>query len=142
MKSERGVTLTSVMVYIIALSVVVITVGRIMTYFYKNVNNITEDTNTSGAYTSFNSYFTEEINIEGNDVEECVTDSSTGESYIIFSKTGSQYTYKNKNIYKEKIKIAKDINECKFIYDETTKVIQVNMKIKGKTYNNYYTVAK
>ncbi len=142
MKSEKGVTLTSVMVYIIALTVVVITVGRIMTYFYKNVNNVTEDTNSSGAYISFNSYFTEEINIEGNDVEECATDSTTGESYIIFSKTGNQYTYKDKNIYKEKVKIAKNINECEISYNETTKVIQVNMKIKGKTYSNYYTVAK
>ena len=34
MKSERGVTLTSIMIYIVALTIVVAIVARVSTYFY------------------------------------------------------------------------------------------------------------
>ena len=37
MKSEKGVTLTSIMIYVVALTIVVGIVGRITTYFYKNI---------------------------------------------------------------------------------------------------------
>ena len=32
MKSERGVTLTSILIYVIALTVIVLIIGRIITY--------------------------------------------------------------------------------------------------------------
>ena len=46
-KNERGVTLTSVLIYVLALTVIVIIVGRITTYFYKNMNQVS--TNTAAA---------------------------------------------------------------------------------------------
>lgn len=148
MKSERGVTITSVLIYIIALTAVVILIGRITTYFYRNMNSVTENTAADAEYTKFNSYLTDEINIEGNTVIACGT-TEEGNNYIIFSETENQYTYqKNKDdsqkgsIYRNKTKISTDIEECEFKYDETTEVITVNLKILGKTYNNTYTIAK
>ena len=38
MKSERGVTITAIMIYVLAFTVVVVIVTRMTTYFYKNVD--------------------------------------------------------------------------------------------------------
>lgn len=140
MKSEKGVTLTSIMIYVIALTIVVLTVGRIITYFYKNMDTVTSDTDASIAYMSFNSYFTEDINIAGNEVLEYSNDGNM--KYIIFKETENQYTFKNGSIYKEKIKIAKNIDDCEFSYDQTSKTVTVKMKINNHEYSNCYTIIK
>lgn len=136
MKSERGVTITSIMIYVIALTVAVLIIGRITNYFYKNINNVANNTAADAEYTKFNSYFTDEINIEGNDVEVCE------ENYILFAKTLNQYTFQNGGIYRGKTKVSKDIESCQFAYDETTKEITVNLTIYGKNFNTTYTVTK
>lgn len=139
MKSERGVTLTSIMIYVLALTVVVLTIGRITLYFYRNVNKLDSNAIAEEEYTKFNSYFTYEINVENNEVKACETEED-GTSYIIFSLTGNQYTYKNGNIYMNKTKINNNIQSCEFKYNEN--IITVNMKINEKDYNASYTVVK
>lgn len=136
MKSERGVTITSIMIYIIALTVVVLTIGRITTYFYKNTKSVKTDTVADAEYTKFNSYFTDEINIEGNKIE------AWEKNYIIFSKTLNQYTFQNGSIYRNKTKISKNIDFCEFYYDSSKEEIFVNMKIKEKYYSSTFTVVK
>ena len=81
MKSERGITITSIMIYVIAFTFAVIIIGRMITFFYKNIKDVSKNTDTDGQYTKITSYFTNEINIEKNEVE------SWGKDYIIFSKT-------------------------------------------------------
>lgn len=136
MKSERGVTLTAIMIYIIALTIAVLLIGRITTYFYKNVSQISKESVANTEYTKFNSYFTDEINIEGNEVELC------DKEYIVFSKTQNQYTFKKNAIYVNKTKLAKNIEFCEFYYNEETKQIDVNLKIQGKYYSTTFTVVK
>lgn len=140
MKSERGVTITSVLIYIIALTAVVIIIGRITTYFYRNMNSVTVNTAANAEYTKFNSYFTGEINIEGNEVTDCGI--SDGNYYIIFSVSGNQYIFQNDSIYMNKTKISDDIEDCRFEYDTSTKVISVYLKIQENEFYNTYTVAK
>lgn len=139
MRSERGVTLTSIMIYVLALTVVVLTIGRITLYFYRNVNKLDSNAIAEEEYTKFNSYFTYEINVENNEIKSCET-LEDGTSYIIFSLTGNQYTYKNGSIYMNKNKINNNIQACEFKYNEN--IITVNMKINEKDYNVSYTIAK
>ena len=136
MKSERGVTLTSIMIYVVALTIVVTLFGRITTYFYRNMNQVTTNTSAYAEYTKFNSYFTDEINIQGNEVAVCES------NYIIFSKSQNQYTYQNEKIYVNKRKICDDVQECNFSYDEVTQIITVEIKIFEKEYKTTYTVAR
>ena len=56
MRSEKGVTLTSLIIYVIAM-LIAITIISIMTgYFYKNIDVSTEKYSYLGEYTRFNSY--------------------------------------------------------------------------------------
>ncbi len=136
MKSERGITITSIMIYVIAFTFAVIIIGRMITFFYKNIKDVSKNTDTDGQYTKITSYFTNEINIEKNEVE------SWGKDYIIFSKTENQYTFKNGQLFMNKIKIANNLEKCEFYYDEGNEMIYVNIQIKDKYYSSTYTIAK
>lgn len=111
MKSNSGITLTSVIIYVMGLAIIVGLISTLTSFFYKNIDTdgLTDDTGTQ--YTKFTSVFSEEINKENNYVIDCKT------NYIIFAD-GNQYTYKqeNKSIYKNKIKICENIDQCDFAY--------------------------
>lgn len=119
MKSDKGVTLISVTIYVIAMVLLVAVISVITSYFYKNIKlNVTkEDLNKQ--YTKFISYFSEEANLDNNRLLEVSTDDSVPEnkvSYVIFSSE-NQYTFmqKNKSIYVGKVKIATYVKDCNFI---------------------------
>ena len=91
MRSEKGVTLTSLIIYVIAM-LIAITIISIMTgYFYKNIDVSTEKYSYLGEYTRFNSYFSEEVNKEGNKILEVVSFTNANEQdknkqrYVAFS---------------------------------------------------------
>ena len=113
MKSEKGITLISGILYVIVM-LLVVTIASILTgYFYNNIDINNTEQNANVEFTKFNSFFTEEVNIRGNTILESDTEgTSTGQKYIVFS-TGNQYTYikNNKSIYKNNSKIASDIEE-------------------------------
>ena len=138
MKNNRGITLTSLIIYIIGMTLVIATITTLTTYFYKNVNieEISDDSATQ--YTKFTSIFTEEINKESNRVvdSKILKDEggNTEESYIIFS-SGNQYTFKkvNKSIYKNNIKICENIETCDFSYTFVDSIYKIKVNLKTKS---------
>ena len=118
MKSEKGITLVSIIIYVLAMVIVVAVITVITTYFYRNVDINNEDYEINSQYTKFNSFFLDEINRKNNKIIEVGTinkNTDQEQHYIAFS-SGNQYTYikKNKSIYKNNVKIAKYINRCEF----------------------------
>lgn len=109
MKSQKGITLISLTVYIIAMVIVVAIISVISTYFYTNTNSLSDTINPLTEYTKFNSFFSDEANHSNIKILECKGD------YIVFDN-GVQYTYitENKGIYRNKAKICKDVEKCTF----------------------------
>lgn len=138
MKSEKGVTLISLIIYVIVMAVIIAVLSVISTFFYKNIKDI-NDIAPITEYTTFNSYFLEEINHSNIQVLEC--GSKDGQNYIIFSN-GVQYTYvpENKGIYKNKVKICRDIDECTFTetIENGKNVVQVTYKAGTQQKNTKY----
>ena len=126
MKSEKGITLISLTIYIIVMMIVVAMVSMISTYFYSNTKNLNNNINPLTEYTKFNSFFTEEVNHANLKVLEC------GEDYLVFDN-GVQYSYiiENKGVYRNHVKICKNVTKC--IFESKIKngknVITVTMKI-------------
>ena len=75
MKSEKGVTLISILIYVIAMIIIVAIMTSLTGYFYNNIDIDTESQDANKQYTKFNSFFTEEINKSGNIVIESNTES-------------------------------------------------------------------
>lgn len=62
MKSTKGMTIISLVVYIIVLSVVIGTISLMVNYFYKNTGESVILSNSSEAYSRFITYISEDIN--------------------------------------------------------------------------------
>lgn len=144
MKSEKGVTLISVIIYVIVMLIVVSVITILTSFFYNNVDTSSENQNLNEQYTKFNSYFVEEVNKKGNEVLEIgetdINDENNSQKYIVFS-SGNQYTYipQNQSIYVNQIKIASNITDCIFetnIDNGKTKII---VTIKGNNFERTTT---
>lgn len=129
MKNNKGITLTSLIIYVIGMTIMVATIATITSFFYKNIDigNINDDITQ---YTKFSSMFSEETNREKNTVIDCksLTDEDKT-SYIIFS-SGNQFTFNNGSIYKNNVKICDNVIICDFSYtfNDSKYKIKVNFK--------------
>lgn len=138
MKSQKGITLISLTVYIIAMVIVVAVISVISMNFFKNTNSVSNIINPMTEYTKFNSFFAEEVNHSNIRVLACE------ENYVVFDN-GVQYTFisENKGIYRNKVKIVSEVESCTFEYKikNGKSVVTVNLKMKNtETRNIDYTL--
>lgn len=142
MKSEKGITLISLTIYVIAMAIVVGVIAIISTFFYSNMEDTDNIVSPMTEYTKFNSFFSDEINHEGIEVVSCGT-TDNRQNYIVFSNE-VQYTYieANRAIYRNKVKIAKEIDNCEFAIDTNNgkRVVKVEFEAGGKIRENTYTL--
>ncbi len=142
MRSQKGITLISITIYVIVMAIVVGVVAIISRFFYSNVNDIDNTIDPIAEYTKFNSFFTDEVNHEGIQVVACGT-TNNGQNYIAFSN-GVQYTFisENNGIYRNKIKIARNVDSCTFEtgIENYRNIVKVTFVAGGKTRTNTYTL--
>ena len=142
MKSQKGITLISLTIYVIAMAIVVGVIAIISTFFYSNMEDTDNIVSPMTEYTKFNSFFSDEVNHEGIEVVSCGT-TDNGQNYIVFSNE-VQYTYisENKAIYRNKVKIAKEIDDCEFATGTNNgkRVVNVKFNAGGKLRENTYTL--
>ena len=62
MKSNKGITIISLIVYIIVLSFVIGTTSMLINFFYNNTEETIISKETSDQYTRFVAYLTEDVN--------------------------------------------------------------------------------
>lgn len=157
MKNQKGVTLISLTIYVIALTVIIAMLSVISTFFYKNVNDTQDDITPLTEFTNFNSYFTTDANTSN------VTYLTTGESeekdenYYTFvalvNEDNSEiikyiYVKQDKVIYRDTgtgteenddkaiITVARNVNDCKFQEQEQLNNNKTKFKITLKVGNN------
>lgn len=143
MRSEEGITLVSVIIYVIAMLIIVSVITVLTSYFYRNVDINSVSENLNQQYTRFNTYFTEEVNKKGNKILATGETESTTENapqkYIVFS-SGNQYTFvpANKGIYVNTIKIANNIENCTF--EEITEDNKTKVKVTIEGENDFQRI--
>ena len=145
MKNNKGITLTSLIIYIIGMLIVIATIATLTSFFYKNVDINEVKKESVEQFTKFSSVFSEEMKKRNNKIIECKTNKEVIDgneykiNYIIFS-SGNQYTYKQENntIYKNNLKICTDVEDCEFsyIFINSTYQIKVNFKTKDLDMTN------
>lgn len=145
MKNNKGITLTSLIIYIIGMLIVIATIATLTSFFYKNVDIDELDKLDTEQFTEFSSVFAKETNQKNNKIIDCknnkevINGNEYKVSYIIFS-SGNQYTYKQENnaIYKNNIKICTGVEDCDFSYTfiNSTYQIKVNFKTKDLDMTN------
>lgn len=68
MKSNNGMTIISLIVYIIILSIVIGTTSILIKYFYSNTEETVVSKKTANQYSRFVAYLTDDINSRKNRV--------------------------------------------------------------------------
>ena len=137
MKSEKGVSLVSLIIYLIAMTIAVGIVARISNYFYRNINILDTSLTSSEEFLNFNAYITKEVNIKGNEVQTIgEREISSGRmKYLIFSKTGNQYGFINNEICSN-LKLEE--------IEYKNKILAITLYLQGNTtyMTNAYSVIK
>ena len=129
MKSQKGVTLTSVAIYIVIILVVLGILATVSANFKNGIRNANMEGTEAAEINRFNVYFLEEIKKEGNEAENV-------NNKMVQFKTGKVfvYDYNNKSIKmfenENSIEVARNIETCTFeknIVNEKT-IIRVTIK--------------
>ena len=112
MKSQKGITLTSLIIYIIAMLIIVSVLTVITGYVYKGIGINDTKEGFDAKYVRLLAYLSKEANVEGNKVSKGTKEE---QHYIIFdngkgNRTQITYIPANKSIYYNKIKICNDID--------------------------------
>lgn len=129
MKSNKGVTLTSLIIYVIGMTIMVSIIATLTSFFYKNIDIGDINSNTT-QYTKFTSILSEEVNKKNNSVIDCQS-LTGGVSYIVFS-SGNQYTFnqESKSVYRNNVKICDNIDTCDFSYTYIDSKYKIKVSFK------------
>ena len=153
MKSQKGITMASLGVYIVVSIIVVATLATIMANYKNSIKTMDNDAEYSSEYNKFNLYFLEEVKKPENSSMERANSIRTKENEYnsIKFKTGNEFMYKIKEeiLYLnkstgEEIKLIKNVKKCTFEFNDIDheangkNVIRVNIQI-GETTPKEYT---
>ena len=88
MRSERGITFMSLVIYLIGMTMVIAIISRLTTFFYKNVNIADVKSDSLGQYSNFSSPFTHDVNsfptsYRENDALKINSASESGDNQVL-----------------------------------------------------------
>lgn len=146
MKSNKGITITSLIIYIIVFTIVIATVSTISGYFIKNTDDIIISTNSSAQHTKFTTYLSDDINsinfskleVKQNSININFLDGSS--HYYIYNDQKIYYMSKKESIIDKTVVLCENVTNNNFEYNEDTKKLNISLVIDGIVYQNSYTI--
>lgn len=134
MKNNKGITLASLVVYIIVMSIAIGIIGGILVQFNKNNVELNKASKDILEFNNFNTYFLKEIKSKQNKVD------TINDNYILFSSGNSFSLVDNKINYND-IKICKDVQKLTFKVDENdNSIITVTIVFKDFSKTMQYKI--
>lgn len=107
-KNEKGITLLSLVIYIVVFVIVIGIMTTISTFFFDNISTAM---NTPRYVSEFNKF----VMFFGIDIKNNTTATVTADT--IEFENGTIYEYRNNCIYRNNILIAEDVLSCTFTSD-------------------------
>lgn len=116
MRNEKGITLTSLIVYVVVMIIVLLIMSSIMTNFYSNTESTYADVKDAIEFNKFNIYFLKEVKLYDNAVDTINLENDT--PYILFA-SGNAFIFDNGKIYYNNIEICDRVKNVNFAYGTT-----------------------
>ncbi len=123
MKKQNGITLSSLVIYVIAMTIAIAVISSVITKFYSNTNSIQADTKEVIEFNKFNAYFLKEIKTLNNKVDRLE------DKYILFT-SGNSFSYSNSSIYYNNKVICRDVKNITFSFPESENRDIINVNIE------------
>lgn len=146
MRQNKGITLISLIIYIIVFTSVIGTVAMITNYFTKNSEQTIISSKAPEQYAELTSYLVKDMesdkikNIKIKD-ENILDISFTDELRHIYVYDNNElyYVLINKdNVVEKKIRICKNVSACSFSKSDSN--LNISVKINDIIYNNKYAI--
>lgn len=126
MRSNRGITLTSLIMYVALILIALGILAVLRSNFQSSVKELNQQGTNNYEFDKFNVSFLQEVKKDGNGI------SSVNASEIIFT-TNNKYTFKDNCIYlNDTIKIAENIDSLSFSTELIDKKIVIKVTVKPK----------
>lgn len=128
MKSQKGLTLASVVIYILAMLIILSIVALVLSFYNKNITRMNDSGDLNLELSKFESKMIEETQIAGNKMVKVTEDS-------IKFNSGNTYIFADERIYQNKIIVSENIKEfsAKLETDGEKQILRVYMVLrKGK----------
>lgn len=143
MKNQKGITVTSLAIYIIAFVIIIGIVSSITVFFNGNAKDINKDSGTAAEYNKFNLYMLEYTK-NGYRIYE-ISPENNEEQYITFEKNGKNDTFcKQGNIlYFNEIKLCENVDEFKIekgTAENGKEILKTYIQINGTVYTTNYVI--
>lgn len=131
MKKDRGITLITLTITIIAMVLVISTLSIISNFFFFNKNYLLDNSRNIAEYNKFNMFFIQDVK---NNKSAKVTENS------VTFEDGTVYSYRVGNdngIYRNKVKICDNIALCNFsnttetVNNTTKQIINVHIVVES-----------
>lgn len=139
-RQNHGITLTSLIIYILAMCVVVSIISTLTTFFYKEIMVDNDNKTQIEQFGKFNMFFLEDIKEYGNGISEV----DENGQYIVFSN-GNAYRISKNNIYRNNVLICESISTSNDRFFEVKEVgekqvVVVNMNVGNDSSKTEYTL--
>ena len=145
MRSRKGITMMSLIIYVSSFLVVAGTIAGITAFFYGNSNLMTQELYSAADYNKLNLYFVKESEEKGNHVTGISPSTGDSVNSLTFSN-GDKFTFDSANnlLYYNSICLCEDIQSFKVkkVYGSGKEVLEVMVGFTNKSYTCKYTMAQ
>ena len=124
MKNEKGITLISLVLYVILMTIIVTIVVNITAAFYSSLNEFDRESESAVAFSKFNMYFLNDIKKAGAAIGK-TTDTSIEVTYM--DRPSVVYSIQNKVLYRDSIKICDGIDDSKITSYTDANTVKVSL---------------
>lgn len=145
MKKNKGITITSLIIYVIGLLILTGTMAMLTKYFYNNLGEITIENKISEEYAEFINYLTKDVNsetiksiFEGEENKSILFKFEDEMTHKYIFSNGSIYFFEIKDGSTQKqIRLCTEVKKCTFTYQENILDISIEFN-DGTIYNKSY----
>ena len=158
MKSQKGITMISLIIYVVSFLLVTVTVAGITTFFYNNIEVLDDSIGSNSQYNKFNLYLLNECKKDGNkllawkesDESKKVSqleNESVEKKFITFEDNSGKknsfiYDDENYKLYYNSIKLCDNVEGFEIKVEEVNgkTVLKIFIKIEGTSFSTEYVV--
>lgn len=159
MKSQKGITMVSLIIYVVSFLLVAVTIAGITTFFYNNIEVLDDSIGSNSQYNKFNLYLLNECKKEGNEllawresdesknVFQLVDNELIEKKFITFEeaigkKNSFIYDDENSKLYYNSIKLCDNVEDFQIKVEEVTgkTVLKIFIKIEGTSFSTEYVL--
>lgn len=136
-KSDKGITMVNLVIYVICFVVISAIVGNITVFFYNNTDLLDDGISAASEYNKLNLFLVKESEYINNGFEQFYT--NDGNSYLLFSN-GDSYTFDKINglMYYNNICLCEFVSDFNVTTDYTSGKEVVNVLVKFDNDNISY----